>query len=375
MIRSPVIVRAPFGLLPGGVAVDAYLLTTPQGLQMRVLTYGAVIASLTLPDRHGAMDDVVLGHDDLAGYLHASPYFGAIVGRCANRIARGRFTLDGVEHVLATNNGANHLHGGVRGFDRAVWSAAPEGDAGRPSLVLSHVSRDGDEGYPGRLVVQVAYTLSDDRGLEISYRARTSDATPVNLTQHSYWQLGGAGAPTVLDHELVVHAERFTPVDDGLIPTGELRPVQGTPFDFRTPTAVGSRIGEANEQLDRAGGYDHNFVLDPPADDGLRAAAWLRHPASGRVVEVRTSEPGLQLYSGNFLDGSIRGKGGRAYGHRSALCLETQHFPDSPNQPDFPSVILRPGEEFQSRTVYRFSVDEGGGSRPVSPAGGSDNAG
>jgi aldose 1-epimerase len=361
MPTPPAITDQPFGTMPDGTEVRAFTLATPDGVRMRVLTYGAIIASFAVPDRHGEPGDVVLGHDDLEGYLRASPYFGAVIGRCANRIARGRFTLEGVEHVLATNNGVNHLHGGEQGFDRRVWSAVPGGDAARPSLVLALTSDDGDEGYPGRVAAQVTYTLSDRDGLEIDYLARTDRATPVSLTQHSYWNLAGAGAATVLDHELEVRAERFTPVDAGLIPTGELRPVQGTPFDFRTPATVGARVDSADEQLLRAGGYDHNFVLGPPEADGLRTAAVLRERASGRALEVRTSEPGLQLYSGNFLDGSIRGKGGRVYAHRSALCLETQHFPDSPNQPGFPSVILRPGQEYRSRTTYRFFTDPGAG--------------
>ena len=354
--------RTPFGVTPDGVAVDAYRLVTPGGLAMQVITYGAIITSLLVPDREGCLDDVVFGHDSLAGYLDASPYFGAVIGRCANRIARGRFTLDGVEHQLATNDGPNHLHGGVRGFDRVVWRAEPRVDG---SLVLSYESPDGEEGYPGRLVASVTYTLSDEEGLVVDYLATTDRATPVNLTQHSYWNLAGARDDQILRHELQVHADEFTPVDAGLIPTGERRAVAGTPFDFRSPVAIGARVDGDDEQLLRAGGYDHNYVLRAAESGGMRPAAILRDPLSGRVMTVRTTEPGLQVYSGNFLDGTIRGKGGRGYAHRGAVCLETQHFPDAVNRAEFPSVVLRPGREYRSRTEYHFGTSGGGGVAPA----------
>lgn len=352
------VTRKEFGVLPDGSTVDLLEVTTPGGLKMRVLTWGAIIQSLHVPDRSGAHEDVVLGHDELARYLDASRYFGAVIGRCANRIARGRFALDGVEYGLATNNGANHLHGGVRGFDRRLWSASVSGSGAEPAIELRYTSADGEEGYPGRLEASVIYMLSDEAGLVIDYSAVTDKPTLVNMTQHSYWNLGGPGRSTVMDHELTIGAELFTPVDAGLIPEGAHTPVAGTPFDFRTPTAINLRIASDHEQLARAGGYDHNFVLNAPGPDGMRHAATLRDPESGRAMIVSTTEPGIQFYSGNFLDGSIRGKDGKVYGHRVALCLETQHFPNSPNRPDFPSVVLRPGEEYRSRTAYRFTTDE-----------------
>lgn len=346
-----------FGVLPDGTTVDVLELATPGGLSMRVLTWGAIIQSLLVPDRGGSRGDVVLGHDDLPGYLEASPYFGAVIGRCANRIAGGRFTLDGIEYQLATNDGVNHLHGGVRGFDRVVWAATPGGSETAPAVELRYASPDGEEGYPGCLKACVTYTLSDSAGLVVDYRAMTDRPTVVSLTQHSYWNLGGPSRPTVLDHELTINAESFTPVDAVLIPEAANSPVAGTPFDFRMPTVVGLRIGSAHEQMVRAGGYDHNFVLNAHGGNGMRPAATLRDAESGRSMTVSTTEPGLQFYSGNFLDGTIRGKGGQVYGHRAALCLETQHFPNSPNRPDFPSAVLRPGEEYRSQTMYRFGAD------------------
>jgi aldose 1-epimerase len=353
--------RSHYGTMPDGTPVDRFVLRAGR-LELALITYGGIIVSLRAPDNDDIMDDVVLGHDSLAGYLQHSPYFGAIVGRFGNRIDRGRFTIDGKSHQLAVNDGPHHLHGGVRGFDKVVWGAVPFERTNDAGVTLSYASPDGDEGYPGRLSASVTYTLTTKDELVIDYAATTDRPTIVNLTQHSYFNLGGAGTPDVLGHELTIHADEYTPVDAGLIPTGEVAPVTGTPFDFREPARIGARIGSANSQLGYAGGYDHNFVLAPtraatPERDALRHAARLREPTSGRTVDVHTSEPGVQFYSGNFLDGSIRGKGGRLYGHHSGLCLETQHFPDSPNKPHFPSAILRPGDTHRSRTVYTFRTD------------------
>jgi aldose 1-epimerase len=338
------------------VAVDLYTLTNAAGMEVRAITYGGIILSLRVPDRNGALGDVVLGYDTLDGYLKASPYFGAIIGRYGNRIARGTFTLDGRKHSLATNDGPNALHGGVKGFDKVVWQAESFENEKGVGVVFSYTSPDGEEGYPGTLRATVTYTLTDRNELSFDYHAVADKATPVNLTQHTYFNLAGAGAGDVLAHELTLNASRFTPVDRTLIPTGEVRSVEGTPFDFRTPTAIGARIDADDEQIRFGGGYDHNYVLDREGGQGLVLAARVREPGSGRVMDVSTTEPGLQFYSGNFLDGSITGKGGHVYRRRAGFCLETQHYPDSPNQPGFPSSILRPGQEYRSRTVYAFSV-------------------
>ena len=351
--RESHVSREPFGTTPTGEAVELVTLTNAHGVEMRVMTYGGIIVSLRVPDRNGRLGDVVLGYDSLAGYIRDSPYFGAIVGRYGNRIAKGRFTLNGTEYRLAINNGPNHLHGGIRGFDKVVWRAEPFRDARGAGVVLRHTSPDGDEGYPGTLQATVTYTLTDRNEVRIDYEATTDKATPVNLTQHSYFNLAGSG--DILGHTLMIAADRFTPVDSTLIPTGVLAPVAGTPFDFRTPHAIGERIGDANEQLRFGGGYDHNFVLTRP-DTGLALAARLTDSLSGRTLEIRTTEPGVQFYSGNFLDGSITGKGGTVYRHRTGLCLETQHFPDSPNHPEFPSTILEPGRTYRSRTVWTFGT-------------------
>lgn len=345
---------APFGALPDGRLVRAFTLRNDP-LTVRVIEYGAIITSISTPDRQGRPGDVVLGHDSLEGYLEHSPYFGAVVGRFANRIARGRFTLDGLTYQLARNDGENHLHGGVRGFDKRLWRGEASWEDGQPAVALSYVSEDGEEGYPGRLEVVVSYVLASSGALRVRYRARTDEPTILNLTQHSYFNLT-AGATDVLGHVLTLNASRFTPVDAGLIPTGELRGVSGTPFDFRSPTPIGARIDAPDEQLALAGGYDHNFVLDRADDHALALAARAHEPTSGRTLEVRTTQPGVQLYSGNFLDGSVTGKGGRRYAHRSGFCLETQHFPDSPNEPAFPTVTLRPGEEYDEETVFAFGV-------------------
>lgn len=346
--------RASSGKTRDGRPVDMYILANAHGLEMRVITYGGIITSLKVPDRLGQLDDIVLGFDTIDGYLKDPPYFGAIVGRYGNRIANAQFVLNGTTYKLAANNGPNHLHGGVNGFDKMIWNAVPGDTPDGLSVTLTRTSADGEEGYPGTLQASVRYTLTDKNELVIDYRATTDKATPVNLTQHSYFNLAGDGGD-ILDHELTIHASRYTPVDATLIPTGELAPVQGTPFDFQKATTIGAHISADNVQLKNGGGYDHNWVLDR-AGNGLQPAARLLDPKSGRTLDVATTEPGLQFYSGNFLDGTITGKGGRVYKHRSGLCLETQHYPDSPNHPTFPSTILQPGQTYSSRTVFTFGV-------------------
>jgi aldose 1-epimerase len=313
------------------------------------MSYGGTIVSLRTPDRSGTLGDIVLGCDTLAGYFTQPAYLGALIGRCANRITGGSFPLDGRTYTLARNQGQDHLHGGLRGFDKVVWDAEPFA----AGVTLRHSSPAGDEGYPGRLDVKVRYSLSDDDELEVAYQAETTAATPVNLTQHSYFNLAGHG--DVLGHELQLDADYFTPVGANLIPTGVVAPVAGTPFDFRTPRRIGDRIGAEDRQLHYAGGYDHNYVIRR-TDPGLAHAARVRDPESGRTLDVLTTEPGVQLYTGNFLDGSIVGKHGQRYGRRAGFCLETQHYPDSPNRPEFPSIILRPDRQYRSRTVFKFGV-------------------
>ena len=300
---------------------------------------------------------MALGFDDLDGYLKASPYFGAVVGRYANRIAKGRFTLDGKTYTLPVNNGPNTLHGGVTGFDKVVWEAEPFRHGDSVGVTLAYTSRDGDQGFPGTLPARVTYTLTPADELIVDYLATTDKATPVNLSQHTYFNLAGEGDGDILGHVLAINAARYTPVDATLIPTGDVADLAGTPFDFRTPTAIGARIDKQDPQLQNGRGYDHNFVLDRSSPGGgLIVAARVVEPASGRTLQISTTEPGLQFYSGNFLDGTIRGKGGHVYPLRSGFCLETQHFPDSPNHANFPSTILRPGEEYRSRTVFAFGV-------------------
>jgi aldose 1-epimerase len=349
----PMTSEQPWGRLPDGTAVTLYTLRSAHGLRADITNYGGIVTRLMVPDRRGTMADIVLGYDSLADYLKGSPYFGAIVGRYGNRIAKGTFTLDGVRYTLAVNNGPNALHGGLKGFDKVVWEAEPYADSSEAGLKLHYVSPDGEEGYPGRLDVWVTYALTNEDALRITYRVATDRPTVQNVTHHGYFNLAGHASGDILGQELMLDADRYTPVDSTLIPTGELRPVAGTPFDFRTPMAIGARIAADDEQLRFAGGYDHNFVLNGAAGT-LRLVGTVRDPQSGRVMEISTTEPGMQFYSGNFLDGSNVGKGGARYEHRAGFCLETQHFPDSPNHPDFPSTVLRPGEEYRSTTVYRF---------------------
>ena len=350
---APPVKREAFGQMPDGAAVESFTLRNAAGVEVRAISYGGIITFLRVPDRSGTFDDIVLGFDRLDGYLKDPPFFGAIIGRYGNRIAKGQFTLDGATYELATNNGPNHLHGGNKGFDKVLWTAAPV--EGKNAVTFTRTSPDGEEGYPGNLQVQVTYTLTDQNELIVDYRATTDKATVVNLTQHSYFNLAGQASGDILGHELMLNADRYTPVDGTLIPTGELAPVEGTPFDFRTPTAIGARIGDADPQLKNGQGYDHNWVLNR-SGDGLQLAARVVEPKTGRTLEVRTSEPGIQFYSGNFLDGTLTGKQGATYNHRTGFCLETQHFPDSPNQPNFPSTTLRPGEEYRTTTVFTFGV-------------------
>jgi galactose mutarotase-like enzyme len=331
-----------------------YTLTNASGIRVTVLTYGGIVQSIEVPDSHGRLGDVVLGFDSVADYAKQSPYFGAIVGRYANRIARGKFTLDGREYTLAVNNGPNALHGGLKGFDKVTWAAEPFQQGDSAGLTLTYVSPDGEEGYPGTLRVQVRYTLTGADELVVDYEATTDRATPINLSQHTYFNLSAGKATDILGHVLTLDAAQYSPVDSTLIPTGAAPPVAGTPFDFREPTAIGSRIGDLDAQLKIAGGYDHNFVLT--SRTGVAHAARVVDPGSGRTLDVFTDQPGLQFYSGNFLDGTIRGKGGMVYAHRGGFCLETQHFPDSPNHPAFPSTILRPGQAYRTRTIFRFGV-------------------
>jgi aldose 1-epimerase len=343
--------QADFGRLPDGTPIRIYTLNNRNHVEARITNYGGIIVSLRVPDRNGNLADVVLGFDSLDGYLaNPGPYFGALIGRYGNRMARGRFRLDGVEYRLEQNNGPNSLHGGAGGFDKKVWAARDLPDGG---LELQLRSKDGESGFPGNLTVTATYHLTDANELRIDYGATTDRNTVINLTSHSYFNLKGAGSGDILSHLVTLQADRFTPVDPTLIPTGELRAVAGTPFDFRKPTAIGARIEQNEEQLKIANGYDHNWVLNEHGSR-LAIAARVEEPESGRVLEVLTTEPGVQFYTANFLDGTIRGKSGKIYARRSALCLETQHFPDSPNHQNFPSTTLKPGDRFQSTTVYRF---------------------
>ena len=348
-----------FGTLASGQSVQLFTLRNTRGIEVQFTNYGGIITSLKTPDRAGHFSDIVLGYDNLTAYVANSPYFGAIVGRYANRIARGHFTLDGAAYTLAVNNGPNSLHGGLRGFDKVVWNARPFQNQQGQGVTLDYTSPSGEEGYPGTLHAVVTYTLTADDRLIVDYQATTDKATPINLSQHSYWNLAGNASRDILGHVLTINADATTPVDSTLIPTGEIAPVQGTPFDFRTPTAIGARVDQRQDAQIRYGnGYDHNWVLNRAgaASDALVLAARVVEPSSGRTMEISTTEPGLQFYSGNFLDGSITGKGGAVYRFRYGIALETQHYPDSPNHPNFPSTILRPGQQYRSRTVFKFGV-------------------
>ncbi|MTI41757.1 aldose epimerase family protein [Fulvivirga lutimaris] len=346
--------KSVFGTMPNGEEVHEFKLKNSQGMEMSVITYGGIIRTLTAPDKDGNYDDIVLGYDNLDGYLEATPYFGAIIGRFGNRIAKGKFSLDGEEYQLATNNDQNHLHGGVRGFDKVVWaSEAVEGE-NSVGVKMTRVSPDMEEGYPGNLTVEVTYTLNNDNELIFDYKATTDKATIVNLTNHAYYNLAGGG--DILGHELKLNASKYLPVDETLIPS-EVVSVEGTPFDFTDYKVIGKEINEENEQLKNGLGYDHCWVLDE-SDDALTFAASLVEPTSGRRMDIYTEEPGIQFYSGNFLNGTITGKNNTTYQFRSGLCLETQHYPDSPNKPEFPNVVLKPGETYSTKTLTKFLVQK-----------------
>ena len=338
-------------------SIKLFTLKNENGMTVKVTNYGAIITSIVVPDRDGKMADVALGYNRVEDYINAvdKPYFGAVVGRYGNRIANGEFTLNGETYSLLKNNGANHLHGGAVGFDKVVWDA--DFNPSKNTVSLRYVAKDKEEGYPGNLQLRVSYTLTNNNAIVVNYHATTDKATPINVTQHTYFNLKGEGQGTILDHELMLNAKKFTPVDESLIPTGKMPRVMGTPFDFTTAKAIGRDIGQENEQLRFGLGYDHNWILDKGGKkDELTLAAQVHEPSSGRVMEIHTTEPGIQFYCGNFLDGRLKGKSGKPYIHRGGFCLETQHFPDSPNQPNFPSAILKPGEVFQSQTVFKFST-------------------
>lgn len=345
--------QQPFGAKDGR-PITLYTLTNSHGVEVRAMNYGGIIVSIRVPDRKGQLADVVLGHDTAEGYMPNPPYIGAIVGRYANRVANGTFTLDGKTYTLPKNDGPNTLHGGTtRTFDKVMWDG--ERLKGKTGVAFTYVSKDGEEGFPGNLKIRVAYTLNDANELTVDYEATTDKATPINVSQHSYFNLAGEGTSDILNHEIMINADRFTPVDKNLIPTGELRPVKGTPLDFTTSTKVGARIDDNYDQLVLGHGYDHNFVVNRKGE-GMVLAARVYEPTTGRVLEVSTTQPGVQFYTGNFLDGTVTGKQGHVYKRRYGFCLETQHFPDSPNHPDFPTTILRPDERFHQQTVFKFSA-------------------
>jgi aldose 1-epimerase len=349
------VTKESFGKTAAGENVDIFTLTNRKGMEAKITNYGGIVVSLTAPDRNGKFGDVVLGFNDLDSYLKGHPYFGALIGRYGNRIAKGRFTLDGVEYKLAVNNGENHLHGGIKGFDKVVWSAQETKSRLGPAIALTYVSKDGEEGYPGTLRVRVIYTLTNNNELRIDYSATTNKDTVTNLTHHSYFNLAGDGNGDILNHRLQLNANSFTPTDAGSIPTGELKSVQGTPFNFLKSTVIGARINETDQQLQWGNGYDHNYVVNGPAGS-RRLAATVFEPTTGRTMEVWTTEPGIQFYTGNFLDGTLTGKTGKPYAKRTGFCLETQHYPDSPNKPSFPTTTLKKGATYTSTTIYRFSA-------------------
>lgn len=358
MAETPRLTSSPFGQTADGTGIDLITLRNQRGVEIRLMTYGGIILSIKTPDRTGTVDDIALGYETAAPYFKNSTYFGVLVGRYANRIAKAKFTLDGKTYTLPANNGVNSLHGGTTGWDQKVWKADSFQNAGGVGVILTLTSPDGDQGYPGEVKAKVTYTLTDDSKLVVDYDATTNAPTVINMTQHTYFNLAGAKlADNILAQELMINADKYTPVDDTLIPTGQLAPVEGTPFDFRKSTLIGARIDQADEQLKRGKGYDHNWVLNRTGD-GLSLAAIAKDPGTGRTVEISTTEPGIQFYSGNFLDGTNIGKGGKAYPHRGGFCLETQHYPDSPNQPAFPSTVLRPGSHYTSQTVFKFGTDK-----------------
>lgn len=353
--QKPGIEKTEYGKLAGGQTADLYTLRNADGMTAQITNYGGIIVGLTAPDKDGKFEDVTLGQDSLNAYVKNNPYFGALIGRYGNRIAKGKFTLDGKTYSLVTNNIGNHLHGGTVGFDKVLWTATPvEGD--EPALKLTYTAKDGEEGYPGNLAVTVTYTLQKDNALKIDYEATTDKPTVVNLTNHTYFNLTGGAKRDILDHVLTLNADRFIPVDKTLIPTGKLQPVANTPFDFTKPTVIGKRINDSTDtQIKYGGGYDHGWVLNG-SGDSLKLAATVYEPTSGRVMEVRTTEPAIQFYTGNFLDGTVTGREGFPYKKRYALCLETEHYPDSPNQSSFPTTVLRPGQTYKTTTIYQFST-------------------
>ena len=353
IVHAQTVTKTSFGKTSDGENVDLYTLRNAHGLEAKITNYGGILVSLKVPDRNGKFDDVVLGFNDFDSYLKNGPYFGALIGRYGNRIAKGRFTLDGVEYKLAVNNGENHLHGGIKGFDKVVWTGREMKTAAGPAVVLTYLSKDGEEGYPGNLRVRVVYTLTNNDEIKIDYSATTDKDTVINLTHHSYFNLAGEGNGDILNHRVTIFANRFVPTDAGSIPTGELRRVAGTPFDFLKPHAIGERINQDDEQLKFGSGYDHTWVINGRAGT-LRSAATAFDPTSGRVMQVWTTEPGVQFYTGNFLDGTLTGKSGKVYQRLFGFCFETQHYPDSPNHPSFPTTTLRKGTTYKSTTIYKF---------------------
>ena len=347
------ITKAPYGEVDGN-EVYLYTPTNANGLVAKITNYGGIMTELWLPDKNGKLDDCVLGYDKVDDYVKNNPYFGALIGRYGNRIGSGKFTLDGKEYTLAQNNNGNHLHGGLKGYDKVIWDAKEIRTKDGVGLELKYLSKDGEEGYPGNLKVKVVYMLTKDNELTVEYWATTDKDTVCNLTQHNYYNLGGHASGTILNHQLMLNSNRFTPTDKGLIPTGQILPVDGTPMDFRKPTAIGARVNADYEPLKFGGGYDHNWVLTKKSPSEMSLAAEVYEPTSGRTMEIWTDQPAIQFYCGNFLDGSNVGKGGHAYQHRTGFCLETQHYPDSPNHPNFPSTELKPGQKYHTKTVHKF---------------------